>query len=76
MECKRIKSKKNSKDRLYKTKTDISDERQITEEEIDKYCKEKGIDTYFETNEKNRESIHELFKEVIRKLYIQKIIYY
>lgn len=58
---------------LIGNKKDKVDDRQITEEEIDKYCKQNGIDTYFETSAKTGESIHELFKEVIRKLYITYI---
>ena len=58
---------------LIGNKKDKIDDRQITEEEIDKYCKQNGIDTYFETSAKTGESIHELFKEVIRKLYITYI---
>ena len=58
---------------LIGNKKDKIDERQITEEEEDKYCKQNGIDTYFETSAKTGESIHELFKEVIRKLYITYI---
>ena len=58
---------------LIGNKKDIESERQITKEEIEKYCKKKEIDTYFETSAKNGEGIHELFKEVIRKLYIKFI---
>ena len=58
---------------LIGNKKDKISEREITEEEIEKYCKQNGIDTYFETSAKTGESIHELFKEVIRKLYITYI---
>ena len=58
---------------LIGNKKDIVSERQITKEEIEKYCKKNEIDTYFETSAITGESIHELFKEAIRKLYIKFI---
>jgi small GTP-binding protein len=58
---------------LIGNKKDKESERQISKEEIEKYCKKNEIDTYFETSAKTGESIHELFKEVIRKLYIKFI---
>ncbi len=58
---------------LIGNKKDKESERQISKEQIEKYCKTNEIDTYFETSAKTGESIHELFKEVIRKLYIKFI---
>ena len=60
---------------LIGNKKDIisEDKRQITKQEIEEFCKNNNIDTYFETSAKTGESIHELFKEVIRKLYIKYI---
>ena len=58
---------------LIGNKKDNISERQVSKEEIEKYCNKNEIDNYFETSAKNGESIHELFKEVIRKLYIRFI---
>jgi len=58
---------------LIGNKKDLESERKITKEEIEKYCRKNEIDTYFETSAKTGESIHELFKEVIKKLYIKFI---
>ena len=60
---------------LIGNKKDIisEEERQITQEEIERFCKNNEIDTYFETSAKTGESIHELFKDVVRKLYIKYI---
>ena len=58
---------------LIGNKKDLESERKITKEDIEKYCRKNEIDTYFETSAKTGESIHELFKEVIRKLYIKFI---
>lgn len=56
---------------LIGNKKDNISERQITKEEIERYCKKNDIEYYYETSAKNGESIHELFKEVIRKLFIK-----
>ena len=56
-----------------KDKIDKDSEREISRKEIDVFCKKNGIDTYFETSAKTGESIHELFKDVIRKIYIKFI---
>ena len=58
---------------LIGNKKDKVSERQISKEEIENYCKKYDIDTYYETSAKTGESIHELFKDVIRKLYIKFI---
>ena len=58
---------------LIGNKKDKVSERQISKEEIENYCKKNDIDTYYETSAKTGESIHELFKEVVRKLYIKFI---
>ena len=58
---------------LIGNKTDIINERLISKEEIEDFKATNGIDCYFETSAKNGDSIHELFKEVIKKLYIKFI---
>ena len=58
---------------LIGNKKDKESERQISKQEIEKYCKNNDIDTYYETSAKTGESIHELFKDVIRKLYFKFI---
>ena len=58
---------------LIGNKKDRIDERKISKDEIENYCKNNDIENYFETSAKTGESIHELFKEVVRKLYIKYI---
>ena len=58
---------------LIGNKKDKESERQVTKEEIENYCKENGIDLYFETSAKTGEGINELFKELIKKLYTRFI---
>ena len=58
---------------LIGNKNDIIDDRKITKEEIEDFKIRNNIDCYFETSAKSGEAIHELFKEVIKKLYIKFI---
>ena len=58
---------------LIGNKKDNVSERQVSKEQIEKYCKKNEIDNYYETSAKNGESIHELFKDVIRQLFIKFI---
>ena len=58
---------------LIGNKKDRIDERKISKDEIENYCKNNDIENHFETSAKTGESIHELFKEVVRKLYIKYI---
>ena len=58
---------------LIGNKKDRIDERKISKDEIENYCKNNDIENYFETSAKTGDSIHELFKEVVRKLYIKYI---
>ena len=58
---------------LIGNKRDNLSEIKVSKEDIENYCKKHDIDTYFETSAKNGDSIHDLFKEVIRKLYIKFI---
>ena len=58
---------------LIGNKKDKVNERKISKEEIEKYCKKNDIDTYFETSARTGESIHELFKDIVKKLYMKYI---
>ena len=57
---------------LIGNKKDKSDKK-ITKEEIDDIIIKNGINYYYETSAKNGESIHELFEDIIKKLYIKYI---
>ena len=58
---------------LIGNKKDKITERKITQKEIENFCKNNEIETFFETSAKTGESIHDLFKERLRKLYIKYI---
>jgi len=58
---------------LIGNKCDKVDERKITKEEIDDFCKKNNIDNYYETSAKIGEGIHQMFQEVVRKLFINYI---
>ena len=61
---------------LIGNKSDKEAERKVSKEEIENYCKKMGIEYSFETSAKNGDSIHELFKEVMKKLYIKFVEQY
>ena len=42
----------------------------IPRETIEDYCKKNRIENYFETSAKTGENVHELFKTIIKKLFI------
>ena len=58
---------------LIGNKKDNIAEKYFSEEDIENFCKKNEIDNYFEVSAKNGENIHELFKDVIRKLYFKFI---
>lgn len=58
---------------LIGNKKDNISEKYFSEEEIENYCKKNEIDNYFEVSAKNGENIHELFREIVRRLYIKFI---
>ena len=72
-DIKKIKENESTIIILIGNKNDKASERQITQEEIEKYCRNNDIDNYYETSAKTGESIHKLFKDVIRKLYVKFI---
>ena len=56
---------------LIGNKSDITQPRIVPRETIEDYCKKNKIENYFETSAKTGENVHELFKTVVRKLFIQ-----
>ena len=54
-------------------KKDIVANRKVTKEEIDEFIVKNNIEFYYETSAKTGECIHELFEEIITKLYIKFI---
>ena len=48
---------------LFGNKSDLVDEREVTQEEIDKLCKEKNL-IYFETSAKDNKGITEGFTKI------------
>ena len=58
---------------LIGNKKDNIAEKYFSEEEIEDFCKKNEIDNYFEVSAKNGENIHELFRDVVRRLYIKFI---
>jgi len=58
---------------LIGNKKDNISEKYFSEEEIENYCKKNEIDNYFEVSAKNGENIHELFRDIVRRLYIKFI---
>jgi small GTP-binding protein len=56
---------------LVGNKSDLTPKRRIEREEIEQYCKNNGIEDYFETSAKSGENVHEVFKTVVNKLFIK-----
>ena len=56
---------------LVGNKSDLTPKRRIEREEIEQYCKNNGIEDYFETSAKSGENVHEVFKMVVNKLFIK-----
>jgi len=56
---------------LVGNKSDLTPTRKIEKEVIEQYCKNNGIENYFEVSAKSGENIHELFKSVVRQLFIK-----
>jgi len=54
-------------------KKDNISNRQVTEEEIEDFKIKNNIDYYYETSAKSGESIHELFEDILKKIYIKFI---
>ena len=58
---------------LVGNKKDMVENRKVTKEEIDDFIYKNNIEQYYETSAKSGEGIHELFDEIIQKLYIKFI---
>jgi len=58
---------------LVGNKKDIINDRKITKDEIDDFVLKNNIDYYYEISAKSGESVHELFNDIIKKLYIKFI---
>ena len=56
---------------LVGNKSDLTPPRKIEREVIDEYCKNNSIENYYETSAKNGENIHEMFKKVVKQLFIK-----
>ena len=56
---------------LVGNKLDITPQRQIAKEIIEEYCKNNGIENYFEVSAKSGENVHEMFKSIVKQLFIK-----
>ena len=58
---------------LIGNKKDLISSEKISKEEIEDFVDKNNFDLYYETSAKSGESIHDLFEEIIKKLYIKFI---
>ncbi len=56
---------------LVGNKFDLTPQRKISKEVIEDYCKNNGIENYFEVSAKSGENVHEMFKSLVKKLFIK-----
>ena len=56
---------------LIGNKSDLTKPRVIPKELIDDYCNKCGIDNYFEASAKTGENVHEIFKNLVKQLFIK-----
>ena len=56
---------------LIGNKLDLTFPRVIPKELIEDYCQKNGILNYFETSAKTGENVHELFKNIVKQLFIK-----
>ena len=69
-----IKNNHNSEDYiliLIGNKSDLDDLRVVSKEIIEEYCNCNGIENYFEASSKTGENVHEIFKTIVKKLFIK-----
>ena len=56
---------------LVGNKSDLTPPRKVEKDVIEEYCKSNGIENYFEVSSKNGENVHELFKTVVKQLFLK-----
>jgi small GTP-binding protein len=56
---------------LVGNKSDLTPPRKVEKDVIEEYCKNNGIENYFEVSSKNGENVHELFKTVVKQLFLK-----
>ena len=56
---------------LLGNKSDLTPPRQVRREVIEEYCKNNSIENYFEASAKSGENVHEIFKTVVKQLFIK-----
>ena len=56
---------------LVGNKSDLTRPRKIEKEVIENYCKRNEIENYFEASAKSGENVHEIFKTVVKQLFIK-----
>ena len=56
---------------LIGNKSDLTQPRIVPRETIEDYCKKNGIENYFEASAKTGENVHEIFKSLVKKLFIK-----
>ena len=56
---------------LIGNKSDLSKPRIIPKVLIEDYCKKNEIENYFETSAKTGENVHEIFKNLLKQLFIK-----
>ena len=56
---------------LIGNKSDLNNSRKISKELIEDFCKKNDIENYFETSAKTGENVHELFRSILKQLFIK-----
>ena len=56
---------------LVGNKLDSTPKRKISKEVIENYCKNNGIENYSEVSAKSGENAHEMYKSLVKKLFIK-----
>ena len=56
---------------LVGNKSDLTPPKKVEREVIEEYCKNNSIENYFEASAKNGDNVHEIFKAVVKQLFIK-----